>query len=163
MMSRSQSQSSSNAGQTGASFGFNIQPPPALDPHADAAAWKRWKTLFEACATISKLSERSEEERAATIVAIMGMEAIDLYHSLPFVAEALTPPAIRYTHQPSPYARTALMSHTHTTFPHKSSYNFPFLVSPSFVIKKKLAARWKASRHESHTVVVCVRLTLSLD
>ena len=83
-MSRSQSPSSSNAGQTGASFGFNIQPPPALDPHADAAAWKRWKTLFEAYATISKLSERSEEERAATIVAIMGMEAIDLYHSLPF-------------------------------------------------------------------------------
>ena len=67
----------------GASFGFNIQPPPALDPHADAAAWKRWKTLFEAYATISKLSERSKEERAATIVAIMGMEAIDLYHSLP--------------------------------------------------------------------------------
>ena len=53
--------------------------------HADAAAWKRWKTMFEAYATISKLSERSEEERAATIVAISGMEAIDLYHSLPFV------------------------------------------------------------------------------
>ena len=82
-MSRSQSPSSLNAGQTGASFEFNIQPPPA-DPHADAVAWKRWKTLFEAYATISKLSERSEEERAATIVAIMGMEAIDLYHSLLF-------------------------------------------------------------------------------
>ena len=42
------------------------------------------------------------------------------------VAEALTPTAIRYTHQPSPYARTALISHTHTTFPHKSPYNFSF-------------------------------------
>ena len=79
------------------------------------------------------------------------------------VAEALTPPAIRYTHQPSPNARTTLMSHTHTTFPHKSSYNFLFLVSPSFIIKKKLAHGGQASRHESHTVVVCVRLTLSLD
>ena len=42
---------------------------------------------------------------------------LSLRHSLPQ----------RYdTHQPSRYARTALMSHTRTTFPHKSSYNFPF-------------------------------------
>ena len=71
------------AGSTSVALG-TIGLPPPLDPDADKAAWRRWKKMFEAYAVLTKLGSKAKEERKATIVGLLGMNAMDLYDSLPF-------------------------------------------------------------------------------
>ena len=71
------------AGSTSMALG-TIGLPPPLDPDADKAAWRRWKKMFEAYAVLTKLGSKAKEERKATIVGLLGMNAMDLYDSLPF-------------------------------------------------------------------------------
>ena len=40
--------------------------------------------MFEAYAVLTKLESKAKEERKATIVGLLGMNAMDLYDSLPF-------------------------------------------------------------------------------
>ena len=58
-----------------------------LDSETDETGYKKMKTLFVACITISNVAARKEDERAAVIVALPGKKAIDLHESLPLSEE----------------------------------------------------------------------------
>ena len=64
------------------------QRPPPLNPNSDAGTWRKWRRLVEAYAVVTEFSKKKEAERAATIVALLGLDALDLLDSLPFAAES---------------------------------------------------------------------------
>ena len=67
--------------------GLNQRPPP-LNPDCDAGTWRKWRKLVEAYAVMTEFSKKKETERAATIVTLFGLDALDLFDSLPFATEA---------------------------------------------------------------------------
>ena len=66
--------------------GSNLRPSP-LNPECDPASWRRCKKLVEAHAVVTKFSKKTDNERAATIVTLLGLAALDLHDSLPFASE----------------------------------------------------------------------------
>ena len=69
----------------------NETPLPPLNPESDPAAWRRWRKLGEAYAVVTKFSKKTDEEKGATIVTLLGLTALDLHKSLPFAAESENP------------------------------------------------------------------------
>ena len=63
-----------------------VGPPPAIDPETSAAGWRRWRRIFEAHARVTNLNKRDPEDQVAALITAMGLEAVDLYDSLPFAS-----------------------------------------------------------------------------
>ena len=62
--------------------------PLPLNPNCDPTAWKRWRKLVEVHAVVTQFSKKKEDNRAATIVALLGLATLDLHELLPFTSEA---------------------------------------------------------------------------
>ena len=61
--------------------------PHPLNPEADTATLRCWRTIFEAYATITKLAYKDKDERAAVVVSALGMDTVNLYYSIPFTKD----------------------------------------------------------------------------
>ena len=59
-------------------------PPPPLKLQYTAQQWKSWRQLFESYSVLAGLDDLSVEPQKATIVTVIGLEALELYKSLPF-------------------------------------------------------------------------------
>ena len=62
--------------------------PPPLDLDCDPATWRKWRKLVQAHATVTQFAKKKDDERAAIIVTLLGLRALDLHDSLPFSSDA---------------------------------------------------------------------------
>ena len=55
---------------------------------AGAPEWRRPRRVSATYAQVTKLKDQDQEDQVATLVATMGMEAVDFYGSLPFTSDS---------------------------------------------------------------------------
>ena len=61
--------------------------PPQLSLKADAAAWTRWRKMFESYAKITKSVNKKLEEQVAVLSTVISIDALEIYAALPFANE----------------------------------------------------------------------------
>ena len=59
-------------------------PPPPLKLQCTEQQWKSWRQLFESYSVLAGFDDLLDERRKATIVTVVGLEALALYNTLPF-------------------------------------------------------------------------------
>ena len=60
------------------------RPPPLLSLQCTAQQWRSWRQLFESYSVLAGMDTLSDERRKATIITVIGLEALELYNTLPF-------------------------------------------------------------------------------
>ena len=91
-MTENSTASDSTAGSTQQvslpTFTSNAPPPGRLELKGKLSDnWKKWKQVWDACETVTKLNEKESKFRVATFITCIGAEALEVHNGLPFRSE----------------------------------------------------------------------------
>ena len=69
-------------------FTSNVPPPGRLELKGKLSDnWKKWKQVWDAYETVTKLNEKESKFRVATFITCIGAEALEVHNGLPFRSE----------------------------------------------------------------------------
>ena len=91
-MTENSTASGSTAGSTQQvslpTFTSNVPPPGRLELKGKLSDnWKKWKQVWDAYETVTKLNEKESKFRVATFITCIGAEALEVHNGLPFRSE----------------------------------------------------------------------------
>ncbi|XP_070537048.1 uncharacterized protein [Ptychodera flava] len=69
-------------------FVSHVPLPPKLELKGDISkSWKKWKQIWDAYETVTKLDEKDHKSRVAAFITCIGVDALDTHNSLPYQNE----------------------------------------------------------------------------
>ena len=70
---------------TSLTFTTNVPPPGRLELKGNLSEnWKKWKQVWDAYETVTKLNEKESKFRVATFITCIGPDALEVHNGLPF-------------------------------------------------------------------------------